>query len=217
MSSNRYHERSHARGARDGVRRDDGHVRHARDVTRGYGEGQARRWMFETGNLRQYDSDRTSSYRGAYWAAVANRQPDWAGGEAPATMYAAEPEMAPPQRYSAPPDGGFANRGPRDYRRSDERIREDVCDHLTADELVDASHVEVLVESGVVHLSGSVATRAEKYRAEDIAVAARGVIDVYNELRVSRDPRAARSMADELDMTGRPLGESAYQRTGRRS
>jgi osmotically-inducible protein OsmY len=75
--------------------------------------------------------------------------------------------------------------GPRSYRRSDERIREEVCEALTDDPRVDAREVEVKVEDEVVTLRGCVPTRAEKRRAEDVALRCRGVHDVLNALRVA--------------------------------
>src|ERR1043166_1748758 len=75
--------------------------------------------------------------------------------------------------------------GPRSYRRSDERIREEVCEALTDDPRVDAREVDVKVENEVVTLSGCVPTRAEKRRAEDVALHCRGVHDVLNALRVA--------------------------------
>src|SRR4051794_29447839 len=72
------------------------------------------------------------------------------------------------------PSGGFRGRGPRGYERSSDRIREDVCEWLTDDDELDASDIEVEVERGIVILSGSVADRAQKRRAEDIAERARG-------------------------------------------
>jgi osmotically-inducible protein OsmY len=80
--------------------------------------------------------------------------------------------------------GAFAGRGPRGYRRSDERIREDVNELLTDDWRVDASDIEVSVDNGVVTLAGRVYSRKEKRRAEDIAESAPGVTDVNNQLRV---------------------------------
>ena len=85
--------------------------------------------------------------------------------------------------------GGYRGRGPKNYRRSDERIAEEVNERLTDDPYVDASHIEVKVEEGVVHLSGRVATRAQKRRAEDVAERSRGVQDVMNALRVTPDDR----------------------------
>jgi osmotically-inducible protein OsmY len=75
-------------------------------------------------------------------------------------------------------------RGPKGYRRSDERIRDDVNDRLTDDAWLDASHVEVAVENGDVTLSGTVADRPAKRRAELLVEAVSGVGNVQNNLRV---------------------------------
>jgi hypothetical protein len=76
-------------------------------------------------------------------------------------------------------------KGPRGYRRSDDRIREDVCDCLTDDPRIDASNMEVTVTECVVTLSGSVNSREDKRRAEDLVESISGVKDVNNNLRVS--------------------------------
>ena len=90
------------------------------------------------------------------------------------------------QREHALPfaSGSFRGKGPRGYVRSDERIREMVCDILTDDDHVDASNVEVTVKNGEVTLSGSVDDREQKRRAEDILEHVSGVHDVINNLRV---------------------------------
>ena len=49
-------------------------------------------------------------------------------------------------------------RGPKNYKRSDERIREDVCDRLSDDGMVDASEIEVKVSGAEVTLDGTVTT-----------------------------------------------------------
>ena len=74
-------------------------------------------------------------------------------------------------------------KGPKGYRRSDERIREDVCDLLSDNPKVDATDIEVSVENGEVTLSGTVRTRDDKRRAEYVADAISGVRDVHNQLR----------------------------------
>src|SRR5437868_14493003 len=79
---------------------------------------------------------------------------------------------------------GFRGLGPKNYQRSDERIREEVCERLTDDDYVDASGIEVSVEQGVVLLAGSVDDRRTKRRAEDVAESVRGVKDIQNQLRV---------------------------------
>jgi osmotically-inducible protein OsmY len=81
----------------------------------------------------------------------------------------------------------YAGRGPQGYRRSDERITEDVNEMLTQDPEIDASHVTVEVRSGEVTLKGSVSDRQAKRRAEDIAESCSGVKEVQNQLRVRRE------------------------------
>src|SRR3954466_6379840 len=61
-----------------------------------------------------------------------------------------------------PPRTPNRGRGPRNYRRSDSRIFEDLCDRLTLDDRIDATDIEVRVENATVTLTGSVATRFEK-------------------------------------------------------
>lgn len=75
--------------------------------------------------------------------------------------------------------------GPRGYVRSDQRIFEDVCEALTRDAAVDASEVEVKVETGVVTLSGTIADRPMKKRAGHVTELISGVRDVQNLLELS--------------------------------
>jgi hypothetical protein len=82
------------------------------------------------------------------------------------------------------PRESFSGRGPRGYRRSDERVREDVCDALTEARELDATDIDVTVRDGVVTLAGEVDSRAARRRAEDIAAEMSGVVDVMNQLRV---------------------------------
>lgn len=79
-------------------------------------------------------------------------------------------------------------KGPRGYRRSDERIAEDVNDHLTDDPSLDASEIEVTVSEAEVTLTGTVASKRAKRRAEDCADAVSGVAHVQNNLRVKGPP-----------------------------
>ena len=80
----------------------------------------------------------------------------------------------------------YYGRGPKDYQRSDDRVREEVCDAMTDDPLLDASEIIVTVAHGEVTLSGSVTTRDQKRRAEDVAERISGVRDVTNQLRVAQ-------------------------------
>jgi hypothetical protein len=80
--------------------------------------------------------------------------------------------------------GPFTGRGPKGYQRSDERIREEVCDRLTAHGLVDATDIEVRIQGGEVTLTGFVDTREAKRAAEDVAEELPGVREVHNQLRI---------------------------------
>lgn len=74
--------------------------------------------------------------------------------------------------------------GPKNYKRSDERIREDVSDHLSDDPYVDASEIEVNVHNSEVTLSGAVENRIQRRRAELAAEQVSGVSHIQNNLRV---------------------------------
>jgi osmotically-inducible protein OsmY len=80
--------------------------------------------------------------------------------------------------------GPHRGKGPKTYTRSDTRIHDDVNDRLTDDPFLDASHIDVRVESGEVTLAGTVTSRADKRRAEDLADEVSGVKHVQNNLRI---------------------------------
>src|SRR5262245_25414956 len=74
----------------------------------------------------------------------------------PATSYEGRSRMRDDAWMSR---GPYSGRGPRGYRRSDERIREDICDRLCEHGGIDASNVEVQVVGTEVTLLGFVPTR----------------------------------------------------------
>lgn len=106
-------------------------------------------------------------------------------------------------RRLMPRRSGHRGRGPRGYIRSDERIREEVNERLTADRYVDATDMEVTVEEGIVTLSGKVDNRAEKRLAEDCVDDVSGVRDVNNVLQIRGPAKAARSTRQPQGMVGR--------------
>ncbi|HYE51688.1 MAG TPA: BON domain-containing protein [Azospirillaceae bacterium] len=97
-------------------------------------------------------------------------------------------------------------RGPRNYTRSDDRIRDDVNDRLTDDPYVDASEIDVTVSGGEVTLSGTVDTRHAKRRAEDIAEEISGVTHVQNNLRVRQQQRGYGMEHTGLGMNAGSMG-----------
>jgi hypothetical protein len=80
----------------------------------------------------------------------------------------------------------FFGIGPKGYKRSDERIREDVCEALAHHPEIDASDIEVDVTGGYVTLKGHVENRQIKRLAERSIEQISGIEDVHNLLRIYR-------------------------------
>ena len=109
------------------------------------------------------------------------------------------------ERFEERKARGHRGRGPRGYVRPDARIADDIIGRLTDDARIDASEILVMVEGGVVTLTGNVPERRMKHRAEDTAADASGVTDVRNTIRVDsgsdsfgRPGEAVRSGNDQL-------------------
>jgi osmotically-inducible protein OsmY len=96
----------------------------------------------------------------------------------------------------------MTGKGPKGYTRSDDRIKEDVCDCLTDDPHLDASAIEVQVRNCEVTLSGAVDSRGARRHAEDLAERASGVKHVQNNLRVSTGSQAGGSDGGQRTGTG---------------
>ncbi|AKT39673.1 BON domain-containing protein [Chondromyces crocatus] len=86
-------------------------------------------------------------------------------------------------------------RGPKGYKRSDERILEDICEALSYRHDIDASEVTVQVKDGEVTLEGTVPERQQKRFIEYVAENVRGVEDVHNQIRVQRTSENTTSTA----------------------
>lgn len=81
--------------------------------------------------------------------------------------------------------GDFAGRGPKNYSRSNERVREDICERLTADPYIDAHDLDVRCENGTVVIEGQVEERWMKHRIEDLVDSTAGVKQIDNRVTVS--------------------------------
>lgn len=77
-------------------------------------------------------------------------------------------------------------KGPKGYKRTDERIFEDVSDALYRCYEVDASDIEVSVKEGIVRLQGSIDSRLSKKIAEMTVENLPGVMDVQNDLKIEK-------------------------------
>ena len=126
-------------------------------------------------NFRDY---RNQGERG-WWDRASDEVASWFGDE----------EAERRRRYDEAQQGQHRGRGPKSYRRSDERIREDINDRLTDHAYLDASNIDVSVKDGEATLSGSVDNRRAKRIAEDLADNVSGVTHVQNNLRVSDSSR----------------------------
>lgn len=78
--------------------------------------------------------------------------------------------------------GPYVGRGPKGYVRSDERIREELCEMLYLQGYVDIADIEVFVHEGEVTLKGSIRELADKHFVEHLADRVAGVTEVHNEL-----------------------------------
>ena len=89
----------------------------------------------------------------------------------------------------------YRGRGPRGFRRSDERIHEDLCERMAAHPSLDASEIDVRVTNGDVVLDGTVRSRSERRLAEALAESVGGVREIRNELRATAEREPTRRIA----------------------
>lgn len=172
------------------------------DEARDWGRG-GRDWDWDQEGRRMTGERGYYGGRGAMGYGVPRREPDY-GRQSTYGHGEFDDEGEVDVQYGR---GQYRGRGPRNYRRSDERIREDVCDALTDDPMLDASNMEVTVKDGEAMLSGTVRSRQDKRRAEDIVERISGVRDVHNSLRVSTEPFGA-EVPEQKGTTSSPMSET---------
>lgn len=149
----------------------------------GYGNRFSRDRDEDQGNPRGYGSGSYTS-RAAFGGGAYE-----GGGYGPPGMSLDEGRFTTrPQQHG---QGRRIGNAPKGYKRSDDRIREDVCDRLSERWDVDSHQIEVSVSNGEVTLSGSVPERGMKFRAETISDGVNGVTEVHNQLRVVPPGREA--------------------------
>jgi hypothetical protein len=206
----------------------EGYSNYGRDYGRGSQGGGAEGPTFgdygsdPSGTERRYGSEGEENYDRGYGRPDDNRS---IGQGYRGRDYAAGPGHVAFGYRPRPAHVSHRGRGPRNYTRSDERIREDINERLTQDHRLDAIDVEVAVTRGEVTLTGIVDSRLARRRAEDIADAVLGVTHVQNNLRVHEGGRddasgaRASSAAQEPSGTPEPVGRRAAraQSVARRS
>ena len=153
--------------------------RSSSDWTRGPDERQwSRDWGWMEGRGRDYGSGFGSTgygVSGSGGSSTWNRERDWSRPFRQSQDYGSREWLT---------SGPHSGRAPRNYQRSDERIREDLCERLTQHSFLDPSDIDIRVQSGQVTLDGSVSDRWAKRTAEDIAENITGVTEVQNRLRI---------------------------------
>lgn len=98
---------------------------------------------------------------------------------------------------------GFYGKGPKGYKRSDERIQEEVHEALTWNRDIDASDIEVEVKEGEVSLTGNVADRRMKRLAEELIEDISGVKDVSNQLKIKKEMASESGSASSSEESSR--------------
>jgi hypothetical protein len=78
--------------------------------------------------------------------------------------------------------GQYTGYGPRDYRRPDSSVRDQIHERLTRHGYLNARDISVEVRNGEVTLMGLVDDRRSKRIAEQVAESVPGVRDVHNQL-----------------------------------
>lgn len=109
---------------------------------------------------------------------------EFGGGRQAAGQFASNYEMYQQQAGRPEADLPRDRSGPKNYARSDERIRELICERIIQDLSIDASDVSVEVRSGRVALDGTVPHRQMRHAIEDVVDRCWGVQDIENNIRV---------------------------------
>jgi osmotically-inducible protein OsmY len=171
------------RGAQDHGRRGPyGSGSHGSETDRDYGRGYGMGEGGSRGNRSGRD----------WWDRTTDEVASWFGDD----------DAERRRLHDAQRDGEHRGRGPKGYARSDDRIREDICDRLTDDPMVDASEIEVSVSGSEVTLAGTVHRRDLRRRAEDLAESVSGVMHVQNNLRVAQGTGGTMGMGTEASRQG---------------
>jgi hypothetical protein len=208
-----------------------------RDWNRGAGTSGFGGGGYSAGYDRERDWGRTSDWgRPSDWG----RQPDWGRhGSADRGVYQGtlsdQREAGGPTgawrgdrdwgRFSGGAEYGMGGerwmagaqtgRGPRNYQRPDDRIRDEICERLAHHPHLDASDLDVRVQNGDVTLQGSVADRWAKRWAEDVAEGIWGVKQVHNQVRVNmlsfdderREGQTGQAQAGQTGQEGQRPGQ----------
>lgn len=119
-------------------------------------------------------------YMGTSLEAQQREEPFWPRGTG--RMYGYTPQYLAPGPTFNP---RYRGKGPKGYKRSSERILDEVVEVLTREPELDATDITVDVNDACdVILGGKAGHKADKRLAEDLAADVGGVRDVHNKIRI---------------------------------
>lgn len=157
--------------------------RHGRQEDRGYGDIRGRGYGWEGGHMDPYNRGFFRRKEAAH-PDYLERYDETHFGDEWDTGEDIEGDITYTYTEFWLTPGPFSGMGPKGYRRSDDRIFEDICYRMSMNGQLDPSEVQVKVEDGEVTLEGKVQDRHSKRLAEDISESVSGVVDVHNRIRV---------------------------------
>ncbi len=96
-----------------------------------------------------------------------------------------ETEVIRSTQEIAPGQNPESERGPRGFRRPDERIIEEIIDLMASQGQFDASDIQVHAKDGIVTLLGRVDNQDAKHMAAKYVENVLGVMGVNNDLKVN--------------------------------
>ena len=165
------------------------------DINRGWREDRD----LETWRADRPFSDREQDYRGGRWNRESrnygreDRMPAQTQREYSNSRLRNDPKYYgswdPRELSTSQQRGPYSGIGPKNYRRTDERIHEEVCDTLMYHSGIDATNIEVKVSEGEVTLCGEIPDRYMKRMVEDAIDEIPGVKNVNNQLRIEQSNR----------------------------
>ena len=212
-------------GSREGYGEGRGTWEGDRRESRSYGTGRAEYTeggspssgpggSFDSGRrVSSFRSERSAGYGGPAGSGYGDEQ--WRPADrfdgSDRSSESGRPYGRPGQGFTR---GRFTGKGPKGYKRSDDRIKEDVSEALSRDGDLDASEIEVIVVSGEVTLEGTVPDRESKRLAEDLAEDLPGVKQVQNRLRIEsgRGGREGESSMSSSTAKGSPSASATGTR-----
>lgn len=151
-----------------------------------------------------YDEDRSYGQSGSRYG-QASQYGQYRGGQS--GQYGSSYGGSQTSQYSS--YGEHAGKGPKGWKRTDDRIKEEVCERLCDAGDVDASNIDVSVSNGEVTLQGMVTDRSQKRAAEDAICELSGVMDVNNQLRVG-----SQSSSTSMASSGKGSGSRSQSSQG---